>query len=202
MNPADFANDRQRSLYHGQRGDILYALELPDSAIVEYDKAVSLDPENYMAMNNAAYYMSERGQNLDRASLYASLAVDSDPQNPTYLDTYAWVLFKKKEYKQARDVMDRALRVYSLIEDSTATAPVEIPDDSAAVEDVIEVVEEVSAENVVGEPSVEIFDHAGDIYYMAGEPEKALQFWKAALDLTPDDPKIRRKVKEKAYFFE
>lgn len=202
VNPADFINDRQRSLYHGQRGDILYALELPDSAIVEYDKAVNLDPENYMAMNNAAYYMSERSQNLDRASLYASLAVDSDPQNPTYLDTYAWVLFKKKEYRKAREVMDRALRIYHLIEDSTATAPAEIPEDSAAVEDEIEVGGEVSADNVAGEPSVEIFDHAGDIYYMSGEPGEALRFWKAALELTPDDPVIRRKVKEKAYFFE
>lgn len=208
VDASGFATDRQRSLYHGQRGDILYALEKPDSAIVEYDLAIKYDPENYMAMNNAAYYMSVQDKDLDRAKLYASMAVQSEPENPTYLDTYAWVLFKQKDYKGAREIMDRALRVYDLIgKDSTATTgstmlPPE-PMEAEEVKEEMPVIEEaVEEEHDVVEPSVEIFDHAGDIYFMSGEPETALRFWKEALKLTPDDEKIKRKVKHKTYFFE
>ena len=50
--------DRLRSVYYATRGDILYSKEDSDSAFAEYNKAIELDPENYMAMNNAAYYMA------------------------------------------------------------------------------------------------------------------------------------------------
>ena len=36
--------------------------------------------------------------------------IERFPENPTYLDTYAWVLFKKGEYKLARFYMESAIK--------------------------------------------------------------------------------------------
>ncbi len=108
--------DRLRSVYYATRGDILYSKEDSDSAFTEYNKAIELDPENYMAMNNAAYYMAVKGKNLDKAELYSSIATAGEPDNTTYLDTQAWVMFKKKEFKKAREIIDKALALYGLIE--------------------------------------------------------------------------------------
>lgn len=67
-----------------------------------------------------------------------------------------------------------------------------------------EVVEEVTAieEVLFEEPSAEVYEHAGDIYFMTGEPEQAVVFWEKALELDPGNARILKKVKNKAYFFE
>ena len=52
------------------------------------------------------------------------------------------------------------------------------------------------------DPSAEILHHAGDIYFMNGMPEDALEFWEKALNLTPEDELLQRKVKHKTFFFE
>ena len=52
------------------------------------------------------------------------------------------------------------------------------------------------------EPSEELFHHAGDIYFMNKEYEGAIEFWKKALALDPDNELLKKKVKHKAYFYE
>ncbi len=52
------------------------------------------------------------------------------------------------------------------------------------------------------EPSVDLYHHAGDIYFMSGDPVKALEFWKKALELEPDNELLKRKVKHRTYFYE
>lgn len=172
-----------KSLIYATRGDILYADDRPDSAFAEYKRAIELNPQNFMAMNNAAYYMSEKNGDLDVAEVYASIATAAEPDNATYLDTQAWVFFKKKEYKKAREVMDKALKVCGIIE-SDDTLPT---DDEAAYDTT---------------PSAEIYDHAGDIYFMTGDHTEAVEFWKQALELDPDNEAIKKKVKHRAYFFD
>ena len=54
----------------------------------------------------------------------------------------------------------------------------------------------------VDESSADVLDHAGDIYFMPGEPERALAFWKRALALDPENKLIQKKVLHKTYFFE
>ena len=99
---SQIANRRIASTVHSTRGDLLYALNETDSAFVAYTKAIEEDSENYMAMNNCAYFMAEAGRDLDRAELYASIATAANAGNATFLDTYAWIFFKKKDYKKAR----------------------------------------------------------------------------------------------------
>jgi Tfp pilus assembly protein PilF len=75
-----------------------------------FDKSVELDPDNHIALNNYAYYLSLAGKNLDKAERMSGLVIERFPENATYLDTYAWVLFKKGEYKLARFYMESALK--------------------------------------------------------------------------------------------
>ena len=152
------------SRIYGAMGDNLYARELTDSAFTLYKKALLYDPENYMALNNCAYYLACEGRDLDEALSMIETATAAEPENVTSLDTYAWVLFKRKDYAKAREIIDRTL--------------------------------ELSDEN-----SAEILEHAGDIYFMDGDPDGALEFWKEALKLTPDNQLLEKKVKHKTYFF-
>lgn len=93
------------------RGDIFYAMQQTDSAFVYYDMAINLDPENTTAKNNAAYYLAVENRDLDRAETLILQALDENPDQPTTLDTYAWVLFRKGDYEAARQVIDRALEL-------------------------------------------------------------------------------------------
>ena len=206
---SEFTNTEALSSYHQTRGDMLYKLNLTDSAFAEYEVALEYDPMNAGAQNNAAYFMACENVNLDRAREMIESAVATDPTNPTYLDTYAWVLFKQKDYPSARLQIDLALGAYT---DSTDVTP---PDPKAVDELPVaelepgatgpaEVVEEVTAieEVLFEEPSAEVYEHAGDIYFMTGEPEQAVVFWEKALELDPGNARILKKVKNKAYFFE
>lgn len=48
----------------------------------------------------------------------------------------------------------------------------------------------------------DVLHHAGDIYYMNGDPEQALQFWEEALALDPDNALLAKKVKGKTHYYE
>ena len=91
------------------RAEAFYKLKNYDQAYTWFDKVVEIDPQNYMAMNNYAYYLSLRSIKLDVAEKLSNLVVKNNPGNPTYLDTYAWVLFKKKDYQLAKFYMESAL---------------------------------------------------------------------------------------------
>lgn len=152
-----------------QLGDLLYKSNMLDSAITYYDRAIELNPNNDLALNNYAYYLACSDRDLDRALSLVERSMEEKPDSPTNIDTYAWVLFKMGKYDKAREAIDRAI-------DLTEKAG-----------------EEVSAE---------LLEHAGDIYFMIREPEKALDLWKQALELDPDNELLSRKVKAKTYFYE
>ncbi|MDO4320213.1 MAG: tetratricopeptide repeat protein [Bacteroidales bacterium] len=210
---SEFENPEALSSYHQTRGDLLYKLELTDSAFAEYERALEYNPHNNGAQNNAAYFMACEDVNLDRARSLIEDALRADPGNATYLDTYAWVLFKLKDYPSARLQIDLALGAYGDSTDITPpdpklndARPVAEPTDPAAAADVAEVIDSADVEEIeeviFEQPTAEVYDHAGDIYFMTGEPDQAVRFWQKALDLEPGNQRILKKVKNKAYFFE
>jgi tetratricopeptide (TPR) repeat protein len=181
--------------------DNYYLLDSLDLAFDTYEKAIRYDSDNYMAYNNAGYFLAESGRDIDKAMRYTRYAVLSEPQNPTYLDSYAWSLFKNKDYEKAKENIDLALKGYGFFAD-TDTAIVAEPDTIVAQDydgedaDLSELV--YSAEQEV---SADVLSHAGDIYFMCGEPEAAIDFWKQAAALRPEDELLARKVKYKTYFY-
>ena len=92
------------------RAEANYKLNRVEEAFKAFDAVIALDPENWLAMNNYAYYLSLRNENLEKAEQLSGRAVRANPENSTYLDTYAWVLFMRKEYTTARFYMDTAMK--------------------------------------------------------------------------------------------
>jgi tetratricopeptide (TPR) repeat protein len=70
-------------------------------AIVSYERALLLDPDNSLANNNYAYSIAVRGGDMQKARDMAWRAVRQNPTNPAYLDTYAWVLYRDGETEKA-----------------------------------------------------------------------------------------------------
>ncbi|MDE6277977.1 MAG: tetratricopeptide repeat protein [Muribaculaceae bacterium] len=191
------ADPKQASSFYSTRGDILYNIGLRDSAYAEYTRAISADPRNAMAMNNVAYFMALDSINLSLARTYASLAVSEEPENPTFLDTYAWVEFRRRDFAEAKRLIDLALKAYEPVVEAIDTLALDSVE-LAHIEEALEEIEVVEAE----EPSADIYDHAGDIYFWNGLLREAAQFWEKAAMLKPEDELIAKKAKHKTYFAE
>ncbi|HKI90555.1 MAG TPA: tetratricopeptide repeat protein [Draconibacterium sp.] len=91
------------------KGEALYKQKKLDEAFKLFDKSVQLDPDNYIALNNYAYYLSVSGRELEKAERMSGKVIEQFPDNPTYLDTHAWVLFKRGDYKLAKFYMESAI---------------------------------------------------------------------------------------------
>ena len=102
-------NNQVLSQVYTYRAEAYYKLKKYEDAYNWFDKVVKVDPQNYLAMNNYAYYLSLRSIRLDVAEKLSSLVVQNNPNNATYLDTYAWVLFKKKDFQLAKFYQESAL---------------------------------------------------------------------------------------------
>lgn len=107
--PLLMGNQNMKIQFEIYKAEANYKLNRVEQAFKAFDEVIKLDPENFMALNNYAYYLSVRGQDLEKAERLSSKAVQANPDNPTYLDTHAWVLFKQKNYQQARSYMETAL---------------------------------------------------------------------------------------------
>lgn len=75
-----------------------------------YEAVLVQEPDNASVLNNYSYYLSLRKEKLAQAQKMAGQLVEKNPTNPTYLDTYGWVLFVSKEYAQARKYLERAAK--------------------------------------------------------------------------------------------
>ena len=74
-----------------------------------YEKALKLNPDNEGVLNNYAYFLSLENRDLERALKMVCRALELSANNPTYLDTKAWVLYKLGRYAEAKKVMQQAL---------------------------------------------------------------------------------------------
>ena len=106
---ADASPDLVSDLY-AVMGDILYKKKDKLAAYAAYDSCLQWKDDNVMALNNYAYYMSEEGTDLHKAESMSYKTVKAEPNNGTYLDTYAWILFKEERYADAKTYIDAALK--------------------------------------------------------------------------------------------
>ncbi len=91
-------------------GDVYNTLGMHAESDVAYEEAISQDSANAYALNNYAYYLSLRKENLSRAAEMAKKANELEPNNASYEDTYAWVLFQQGSYEEALVWIERALK--------------------------------------------------------------------------------------------
>lgn len=76
-----------------------------------YERALKIDPQNSLVLNNYAYNLSERNKDLDKALSMAKIAIEKDPDNASYLDTIGWIYFKMKKYKSAKEFIEKSLNI-------------------------------------------------------------------------------------------
>lgn len=91
-------------------GDAYHTKDSNAEAYAAYDSALVYNPSNIGALNNYAYYLSVERRNLDKAEEMSYKTVKAEPSNSTYLDTYAWILFEKGNYAEARLYIDDAMK--------------------------------------------------------------------------------------------
>lgn len=147
-------------------GDMYHTQKQMKEAYAAYDSALVYNPSNIGALNNYAYYLSVERRDLDKAEEMSYKTVKAEPNNATYLDTYAWILFEKGNYAEARIYIDNAMKSEG------------------------------------GDKSDVIVEHCGDIYYMSGDVDGALTYWKKALEMGSESKTLKQKIEKKKYIAE
>lgn len=146
-------------------GDAYHTKDLNEEAYAAYDSALVYNPSNIPALNNYAYYLSVERRDLDKAEEMSYKTVKAEPDNATYLDTYAWILFEKGNYAEARLYIDDAIKSDK-------------------------------------DKSDVILEHCGDIYFMTGDVDGALKYWKQALERGSKSKTLKQKIQKKKYIKE
>lgn len=93
----------------GSLGSSLYNLGEKEEAFSNFDKALELNPNDEQVLNNYSYFLSLEKKNLEKAKIMSDKVVKRFPDNGTFLDTHAWVLFQMEDYEGAKKFMDLAM---------------------------------------------------------------------------------------------
>ncbi|HEU4553972.1 MAG TPA: tetratricopeptide repeat protein [Chitinophaga sp.] len=91
-------------------GDAYHAIgqhQLSDSS---YERALIIRPDDAMVLNNYSYYLSVRGEHLEKAAEMSHRSLELQPGSATYMDTYAWILFRQGKYEDAKQWIEKALQ--------------------------------------------------------------------------------------------
>lgn len=91
-------------------GDSYHALGQHQQSDSSYERALILRPDDAMVLNNYSYYLSMRGEQLDKAAQMSHRSLELQPGSATYMDTYAWILFRQGKYEDAKAWIEKALQ--------------------------------------------------------------------------------------------
>ena len=158
-------NPRLKSDFYGQIGDIYHQLNKQEQAYKAYEEALKYNEQNVVVLNNYSYFLSLEKRDLKRAERMSAQCIRLEPDNATYLDTYAWIFFVQGNYTLATIYIENALS-----KDKTN--------------------------------SYELVEHYGDILFMNGEEEKAVDQWKKAKEMGKESKVLERKIAEQKYIEE
>ncbi|MCI0596771.1 MAG: tetratricopeptide repeat protein [candidate division Zixibacteria bacterium] len=80
-----------------------------DTSVAVFKKVLSLEPEHAPALNYLGYTWADRNENLVEAKKMIEKALEAEPDNGAYLDSYGWVLFRLGKLKEAEKYVKKAL---------------------------------------------------------------------------------------------
>ena len=103
--PADMA-----SKVYMFMGDILHGMGQKKEAYMAYDSCLVYNPDQIECLNNYAYFLSTENRDLKRAEQMSYKTIKAEPDNATFLDTYAWILYKEERYEEARIYIDQVMK--------------------------------------------------------------------------------------------
>ncbi len=96
--------------FYALMGDILHEKGLDGEAFAAYDSCLQWKDDNVGALNNYAYYLSLKGDDLHRAEQMSYKTIKAEPDNATYLDTYAWILYMQERFEEAKIYIEQAVK--------------------------------------------------------------------------------------------
>lgn len=160
-------------------GDLYHELGNDRRAYEMYDSCLLYRPDEALVLNNYAYYLSLEGRDLERAAAMSLRSLQKESHNPTYLDTYAWVLFCQKKYEEARAVVDTLLAL--------------LPSDSLTAADAIllEHAGDIYSKCGRTDEAVDLWTEAALLYQAAPSAPSAKQ--------TEGAVRVARKIKKRKY---
>ena len=91
-------------------GDLLHQNGDKQEAYAAYDSCLQWKPENYSCLNNYAYYLCEDGGDLNKAEQMSYKTIKAEAKNATFLDTYAWILFRLERFAEAKIYIEQTLQ--------------------------------------------------------------------------------------------
>jgi tetratricopeptide (TPR) repeat protein len=97
------------STFYGQLGDLYHQTGKREEAYEAYDKSLEYNENNILILNNYAYFLSLDKKQLDKAEMMSSRTLRAQPKNPTYIDTYAWILFQRGNYSLSKFYIENAI---------------------------------------------------------------------------------------------
>ncbi len=100
-------SDELRVQVLSMMGDLKYRMKDFDSSYGFYEEALKISPEEPLILNNYAYFLAEGDRDMKKALKMAETVMAKEGDNETYIDTYAWVLFKLGRYREAHKTMLR-----------------------------------------------------------------------------------------------
>lgn len=102
-------NPKLKSDFYGQIGDIYYQMNRLDQTYKAYDEALKYNDNNIVVLNNYAYFLSLDKKDLKKAERMSAQCIKIEPDNATYLDTYAWIFFVQGNYTLAKIYIESAI---------------------------------------------------------------------------------------------
>lgn len=94
---------------NGLLGEAYHGLKQYEKSDLAYEDALAYNASNENVLNNYSFYLAVRRVNLDKAEKMSGQLLKNNPNNPAYLDTYAWVLFAREKYRDARKAIEKAI---------------------------------------------------------------------------------------------
>ncbi len=111
------AKGRKERLLHlySSLGDVCHEMGEKDKSYRYYDEGLKIDGDYLPILNNYAYFLSlecRKGKDHAKASKALKMSrktVDAEPDNPTYLDTFGWLLYLLDLPQEAASYFKRAM---------------------------------------------------------------------------------------------
>lgn len=94
-------------------------LNLPEQSEQDLQAILAIEPEHANALNALGYTLSNRPERSKEALVYLKKALELSPDNPAFMDSMGWALFRAGEVKDSMALLKNA---YNLSKDSEIAA--------------------------------------------------------------------------------
>ena len=103
-------NDKLRAQFLANLGDVYHSMNRLEASDSAYERSLKYDAESAYVLNNYSYYLSLRKTNLEKAKQMSAYSNKLDPNNSSFLDTYAWILFQLNDFAGAKEWQEKAMK--------------------------------------------------------------------------------------------